>query len=360
VKRVKRNFIDNARDILNNKSNDIGEMKPYFNEHGKPVVSVFVGNSVEDLQDINCYREEPVTNAQLRYDEWRALDDAVIEVAEDRLVGFSDLRKYGLVHTLNNAMGTTVLTWEEMSDAMEAFISIDPVRRGNNDAVDFAAKHIPIPIIHSDFQISKRVLTESRNRGNGVDTINAERAARKVSEKLEDMLFGSTTLLTYGGGAIYTYLTHPDINTVSFSSAGEYWDASGKTAAEILADVVSMKQASLDDKHHGPWILYVPGNYETTLDNDYSTSGQSTQTIRDRILKIKGILDVVVVDKLADDTVLLVQMKKDTVDLVDGMPMQTVQWAIEGGFVGKYKVMTIQIPRVKSDYNNRSGIVKLS
>jgi hypothetical protein len=63
---------------------------------------------------------------------------------------------------------------------------------------------------------------------------------------------------------------------------------------------------------------------------------------------------------LPADTVLLVQMTSDVVDLVDGMPIQTVQWDTEGGFIHNYKVMTIQVPRVKSDYNNRSGIVKLS
>ena len=357
MKRIKREVLDNARDLMANQSNDIGEMRPYFNEHGKPVMFTYMGG---DPKEISNFKEVPVTNAQLRYDEWRTLDNAVIKVAEDRLVGFEDLRANELVFNLANPMGTTVLTWEEMSDAMEAYVSIDPVRRGNNDTVDFAAKHIPIPIIHADYQISKRILMESRNRGNGLDTINAERAARKVAEKLENMLFGSTSLLTYGGGAIYTYLTHPDINTTSFDSAGDYWDASGKTAAEILADVIAMKAAAIADKHYGPYILYIPTDYETVMDDDYSVSGESTQTIRARIEKIGSMKKVQVVDKLPDDTVLLVEMRKETVDLIDGMPMQNVFWQTEGGFIGNYKVMTIQIPRVKSDYNNRSGVVKLS
>lgn len=349
--------MDDVRTMMADRSGDPGQMRPYVKKNGKMVMAVYIGG---DPKLKSSFREVPVTNAQLRYDEWRTLDDAVIQVAEQRLVGFDDLRRNGLVHPLANAMGTTVLTWEEMSDAMEALVSIDPVRRTNNDAVDFAAKHIPIPIVHADYQISKRVLEESRNKGNGIDTINAERAAHKVAVKLEDMLFGSTSLLTYGGGTIYTYLTHPDINTLSFDSAGDYWDDAGKTAAQIKDDVNNMKKASIADLHYGPWMLYIPTDYETVMDDDYSVSGGSVLTIRERLLKIGGIQGIAVVDRLAADTVLLVQMRKDTVDLIDGMPLQNVMWSTEGGMIQHNKVMTIQVPRVKSEYNNRSGIVKLA
>lgn len=332
------------------------QMRPWIDpKSGKAYINVYHGRG--DRKDPKNYSLQPVTNAVLRYDEWRQLDDAVVRAGMQRLVGFDDLRSRGLVYNLNNAMGTTVLTYERLSEAMEANVSINPVKRGDDDQVDFEAAHLPIPVIHADYQINERILQESRNRGESLDTLNAEAAARKVAEKLEDMLFGSTSLLTYGGGTIYTYLTEPNINPVTLS---ESWDASGKTAAEILADVIAMKQASIDDRHYGPWMLYIPTSYDTVMDEDYSTSGASTQTIRQRIESVNGILGVRVVDRLPADTVLLVQMTSDVVDIVDGLPLQNVEWSTEGGFIHNYKVMTIQIPRVKSDYNNRSGIVKLA
>lgn len=345
-----------AKTILNSRT-DIGSMKPWIADDGNAYMSVFNGG---DRNDIANYEKVMVTNAVLRYDEWRTLDSAVIKIAEQRLIGFDDLRRNGLVFTLNNAMGTTVLTWEEMSDAMEAYVSIDPVRRGDGDQVDFQTAHIPIPIVHADYQISERILAESRNRGNPLSVINAERATRKVAQQLEDMLFGSASTLVYGGGTIYSYISHPDNNDVSFASAGDYWDDSTKTAAEIKDDVLAMKQASIDDRHYGPWMLYVPTSYDTVLDNDYSVSGASLGTIRQRLAAINGIQGIKVVDRLPADNVLLVQMTSDVVDLVDGMPIQNVEWNSEGGFIHHYKVMTIQVPRVKSDYNNRSGVVLLS
>ncbi len=346
--------ISQAQDFFLNKGMDPGRMRPFIAEDGKAYVMNFKGG---DRTKKENYQQVLVTNATLRHEEWRQFDSAVIKVAEQRLVGFADLRSNGLVRPLANPMGTTVLSWEEMSDAQEAIVSIDPVRRGRNDTVDFNTANIPIPIVHADFQLSERLLQQSRNTGQGLDTINAERAARKVSEKLEDMLFGANATLTYGSGTIDSYLSQADINTVAI---GDPWDTSAADAAAILRDVLAMKQSSIDAKYYGPWILYVPVAYETVLDEDYDISGTSLKTINQRITDIKGIQKVEIVDRLPADTVLLVTMNSDVVDLIDGMAMQTVQWDTEGGFVHHFKVMTIQVPRVKSDYNNASGVVKLS
>lgn len=331
---------------------DFATMRPFIGKDGKPYVYAYKGG---DRNSPKSYGKKLVTNAVLRYDEWRTIDEAVIRVARQRLIGFDDLRNNGLVYNLGNAMATTVLTWEKMSDAMEAAVTIDPIKRTGGDQVDFTQVHTPIPVVHSDFTLSERILQESRNRGSGLDTIHIEQATRQVLVKLEDMLFGSTSPLKYDGNTIYTYLTEPNINTTTLTAA---WDASAATAAGIKDDVKAMKQASINAKYYGPWMLYVPTDYETVLDDDYSVSGGSMKTIRQRIMDIDGIQGVRVVDRLPDDTVLLVTMSSDVVDLIDGLPIQNFMWDSEGGFVHNFKVMTIQVPRVKSDKDGNSGIVK--
>jgi hypothetical protein len=189
-----------------------------------------------------------------------------------------------------------------------------------------------------------------------MDTTSIERATRKVNVTLEQMLFTNTTY-SFGEqdarslNTIYSYINHPDRNTGSLTAA---WDDSSTTPAVIKNDVRQMKQASLDANHYGPWILYVPSGYETRLDDDYDTSGSSTQTIRDRIMKFKGIEDVKVNYELANDNVVLVEMQPETVRLVSGMGVQAIQW------ITKYKVMTIQVPQVRSDQSNQSGVVHYS
>jgi uncharacterized linocin/CFP29 family protein len=343
--------------LIANKGLNAGQMRPFIaeNKEGKlgAYITVFRGG---DAKDPNNYTVQPVNNATLRRDEWKQLDDALMQVQRERLTGFDDLRNAGLVYNLNNGIGTTVLEYHKISDAMEAELSMDGKVRGKNDRPDFSTEYLPIPILHVDYEINMRALESSRALGNPLDTSSAESAVRRIREKLDDMLF-TNTKYGFGGGTIYSYLNHPDRNPVTLSTA---WNASAKTAGGIISDVVAMKQASIDAKHYGPWVIYIPTAYDTVLDEDYDTSGQSTQTIRERILKISGIQDIKVADRLADDNVVMVQMTANVVRIVNGMPIQNVEWKSEGGFVGNYKVMTIQVPQIRSDYNGNTGLVHLA
>jgi hypothetical protein len=317
-------------------------------------ISVFKGGDPKKPEN---YRTIQVNNATLRRDEWITLDDAVLAIAEQRLTGVNDLVTRGLVYNLGNAMGTTVLESHNMSDAMEAELTMDGVTRSKGDRPTFGTTYLPIPIIHVDYEINARVLATSRNMGNPLDTTSAERAARKVTEKLEDMLFTSTSY-AFGGGTIYSYTNYPDRNLVTLATYGN-WATIGTTGAKIVESVLAMKQACIDDLHYGPWVLYIPTNFETRLDNDYDTTTPGT-TIRERILKIDGIQAIKVVDRLAASNVLLVQTTADVVRLVRGLGIQNIEWQTEGKFVNKYKVLTIQVPQIRSDNNGRTGIVHMS
>jgi hypothetical protein len=77
-------------------------------------------------------------------------------------------------------------------------------------------------------------------------------------------------------------------------------------------------------------------------------------------LKIAGIQGIKVIDTLPADNVLLVEMNSDNVRLIQGMGIQNVQWQEEGRFITKYKVMTIQVPQIRSDQNGACGIVHLA
>jgi uncharacterized linocin/CFP29 family protein len=343
--------------LIANKGLNAGQMRPYLakNKEGKigAYVTVYTGG---DPKDVKNYSAQLVNNATLRRDEWKQLDDALVRVQRERLTGFDDLRNAGLVYNLSNGIGTTVLEHHKISDAMEAELSMDGKVRGKNDRPDFSTEYLPIPILHVDYEINMRALEASRSLGNPLDTSSAESAVRRIRERLDDMLF-TDTKYAFSGGTIWSYLNHPDRNPVTLDNA---WDASASTPATIVADVVAMKQSSIDAKHYGPWKIYIPTSYETVLDEDYDTSGASTQTIRERILKISGIQDIKVADRLTDDNVVMVQMTSNVVRIVNGMPIQNVEWKSEGGFVGNYKVMTIQVPQIRSDYNGNTGLIHLA
>jgi hypothetical protein len=346
-----------ANFFLNQSQFDVGRSRPWIGNDRRPYVTVYKGGDPGKPEN---YVNEPVyTNATLRRDEWKSLDEAVLRVAETRLNGIQDLINRGLTYNLGNAMGTTVLEWHDVSDAFDAVLTMDGVTRGYNDRPVFTHHYLPIPIIHVDYEINTRVLAASRNLGNPLDTTAAERAARKVSEYLENMLFTDTSY-AFGGGTIYSYVNYPHRNQVTLS---ENWDnSSAKSPRDIINEVLSLKQTSIDNLHYGPWVLYIPTAYETVLDDDMEDTGTTSMgiTIRERLMKISGILDIKVIDALPANNVLFVQMTSDVVRLVRGMGIQNVQWQAEGNFVNRYKVMTIQVPQIRSDQNGKCGIVHLA
>jgi uncharacterized linocin/CFP29 family protein len=348
-----------ARMMANNGKLDIGRMRPFIDQYGRSCVTVYMGGNPKKKESWKTM----VVNAgaTLRREEWKALDEAIMEPSRARLGGIEDLTAKNLVYNLGNAMGTTVLEWHDVNEALEAEMTMDGITRGKNDRVTFQHNYLPLPIIHAEYEINTRELAASRNLGNPLDTTMAERAARKVLEKLEALLFTDTTY-TFGEkdsrlrNAIYSYVNFPDRIGVNLSI---HWDNSGITGAMIIQDVLEMKQASINNYHYGPWTLYIPTNYETVLDADYDATTPGT-TIRERILKIAGVNEIKVSDTLADDNVLLIQMTRDVIRLVRGMGLQNVQWSEEGGMVTKFKVMTIQVPQIRSDAYGKTGIVHLA
>ena len=342
---------DVASALQRNGRLDPAMLRPYIGNDGGSYITICKAGA--DPQDPASYEAIKVnTGATLRREEWQQLDTAVINVARHRLGGIADLEANGLVFNLGNAMGTTVLEYHDVSDAFEAELTMDGVTRSMGDRINYGAKYLPIPIIHVDYEINARVLAASRSLGNALDTTQAEVAARKVMEKLEKMLFTNETY-AFGGGVIYSYVNHPKRRPVTLGTA---WNASGATGKTIISKVLEMKQESIDAYHYGPWMLYIPTAYETILDSDYDSTTPGT-TIRERIMKIDGIKGIKVIDTLSANNVLLVQMTPDVVRLVKGMAIQNVEWTTEGRFINKYKVMTIQVPQVRADYNGRSGVI---
>ena len=292
------------------------EMRPFIGLDGKVYITVFKGGDVTKLSNYQNVSKIGV-NATLRRDEWKTLDDAILAESRYRLGGVEDLLTNGLTYNLGNGMGTTVLEWHDVNDTFEADVTMDAITRAKGDRPKYQHNYLPIPIIHVDYEINARVLAVSRKMGNPLDTTSAEMAARRVNEKLENMLFTNTTY-TFGEtdtrdrNSIYSYVNHPDRNQVTL---GTNWTASGKSAADLLQDVLDMKASSTSARHYGPWMLYIPTAYEIVLDNDYDTTTPG-MTIRERILKIAGIKGIKIVDTLAANNVLLVQMTKDVVRLV--------------------------------------------
>jgi predicted outer membrane repeat protein len=337
-----------AQRLLNNGMN-IGILRPYQDD-GKSwiIVNEMVHGEIVKVPKM-------VANALLTYDEWKQIDRTVKEISKLRMVGTRDLVSRGLTYNITDGLGTTVLQWQASSDVSDAEVDMAGESQATEDRTAFGQNYLPLPIIHKAFRMNIRFLAMGRKLQNPLDTFEATAATRKVSEKIESILFTGNSSYTFGGGTIYGYQDFPQRNTVALAT---HWDASAATGAGILSDVIAMKQASIDARHYGPWALYVPTGYETQLDEDYATNyGKS---IRARILEISGIEAVNVSDYLTAHNIVMVEMSPETVQMVIGMEPTPVQWDEQGGMVSHHKVMAIMVPRLMADKDGNCGIVHMS
>jgi len=326
---------------------DANALRPFVGESGQSFVTANQNNVLKAVRMANA-------TATLRKDDWTLLDEAIVKAAKPRLKAVGDLRSAGLTYSIPNGMGKTVLETETVGDINDASVSMDALRDNANDRPIFELTNLPLPIIHKDFSFSARQIATSRNGGSPLDTTMAELASRKVAEEAEKLLLGVSTVAdqySFGGGVIYGYTDYPNRLTRTITSPA----TSGWTGATFLADVLAMRQQSVNAYHYGPWVLYVSTAWDQYLDDDFKAN--SDKTTRNRVKELEGITDIRTLDYLTGFDILLVQLTSNVVREVIGMDVTTVQWESKGGLQLDFKVMAIMVPQLRADQNSNTGIV---
>ncbi len=286
----------------------------------------------------------------LRKDEWIRVDEAVVRVARSNLGAITDLRNAGLVRNLGS-IGVMLDQFEKVTEVDEAEQNMTGIAPGQRDLPEYTLATVPIPVTFRDFQVNIRTLEASRTRGAAMDTVTAEMCTRRVTEKLDDMVFNGS-VIQVDGAVIFGYTTHPDRQTGSLGAA---WTVDQTV---IVDDVVSMISALEGINYRGPYVLYVPVDYKSVLRNDYSTL-KGDRTFEERLLAIEEITAINSTVSLSAEVV-LVQLTSDVVDLSVGQDITTVEWDEMGGLVSNFKIMAALAPRVKSSAIDENGVAHFS
>jgi len=322
---------------------EINSLRPYLDENGRSLQTVIRNGKAEAI----------VSNApaSLRKDDWKLLDEAIIKAAKERLRVVADMNAAGLTFNIPNGMSKTVLESETQSDINDATISMDGLRQGRNDRPEFDLVNLPLPIIHKDFGYSTRQILASRNGGSPLDTTMAELAGRRVAETIEKLTLGVSSSYAYGGGTIYGFTNFPQRLTFTITDPTGAW-----TPDVLVSEILAMRNLSQQAFHYGPWAIYTGLAWDEYLDADYSAQ-KGDNTLRDRIEAIQGIDGVMTADYLTGFDIIMVQKTNDVARMVNGMGLTTVQWETNGGMKINYKVMAINIPQLRADFNGNTGIV---
>lgn len=303
---------------------------------------------VKNKMNLNSLR----TNDLLRKDEWEQLDTALVDVARDRLVGINDLRSAGLTVNLGG-LGTILSQYEKISDMSAANVDIAGVTDGEKDAVTFSLVSVPVPIFHKDFSINIRRLAASsgpNSIGQSIDTTQVTVAGRKVAEMMEQVLFLGWTGGAVDGNTLYGYTTQTSINT----EAGSDWGTVTNPEVDVVDAIDELEQ----DNYFGPYTIYVAKTQYGEL-RKFHTDG-SGDSVYDRLLRIPGVKTIKPADRLTATNALVIDMKKDVVDLAVGQDLTVVEWESKGGMIVNFKVMAACAPRVKANADGGSGICQIT
>ncbi len=325
-------------------SKSIHELRPWIGNDGRAYIKVYDKKGTGDRKDTENYSDEQTCNAVFRKAEWAELDRCLKDFKKkDYHSGINDLINYELVRNLGG-MVDTVSEWSDIRDALATQLHMDGVPPC--DELDRG----PLPITYSCCNLNIRALANNRSLGVAIDIIMVEMAIKKIYKSLDKILFTDNTY-KYAGRDIYSYINHPNRNTEANFEGGMNWLAPDKTEHGIIQDVLGMKEAMIGNHFYGPFVMYIPPAYATVLDRYYK---KIRNTIRKYIIDRKEISNIRIADLLPADNVLLVNMSKDTVRLLEVVPLTNIQW------LTKYIVFTIQVPQIHSNANDPIGIVHMS
>jgi uncharacterized linocin/CFP29 family protein len=301
---------------------------------------------------VNGKKQKINVNATLPYDAWKDIDRRVVMASEDRLTGVNDLINKGLTHDLGS-LGVTLSQWDKQSSMTAADVSMNGETAGDEDRLTYTTAAVPVPIFHKDFRISMRAQQASERTGEALDTQTAFVAAQKVAEASEDMIFNGVSGIQLNTDTISGYTNFSSRNTFTIGTA---WDLLTDND-DIVDDVVAMMDLARGDGFYGPYCLYIPDEYEGIMDKTLDASSGNPETVRDRLLRIPMVEAVKVVDRLADNNVVLVQLTPNVVDLAIAQNIAAVEWTNNAGFTGNHRVFAAWAVRVKDDADGNCGIV---
>jgi hypothetical protein len=291
------------------------------------------------------------TEATLFHDQWKIFDKAIFRAFRQPMILWANLRK-GNIYRIPNAMRSTVLQYQSITDAGNAVISMDGLRRGQRDRPHTDIKSFPLPLIHGDFSFTLREIEASRD-GEPLDTYMIEQTSHQCGNLVEGLTAGTEATYTYSGASIYGYGNHPnrtDYTMVDPTGAG--W-----TPDDTVDDVIAMRQVLINDLYVGPWRLYVSPSWDTYLDKDYSAA-KGDNTLRERIMKIAGISSIETAWKLTSYKMLLVKEGDSRVGrAIVGFDPRVIEWEAEGGMDFQFKILLMNLPQLRANTDDNCGWV---
>jgi hypothetical protein len=327
-----------------------------------------LNNGTSDLATMALYEGHRLdfkkyrSAALLPEEYWKYMDETVTAVGHEELVGIQDLKDAPGVVKVIDGMTADVYTERRASGVNNAIVRTTPDNRGEVQKQDYDTHGVPLPVTFQEYEMDVKKARMAARGGLPIETNLLEECVVSVAQTLEQTLFNGTdfegNILKWHGYQLYGYTNFPDRNQYTIPVS---WATANPKA--IVDDVILMMKASRQAKHYGGWTLYIPWQYQERLDEDYLTGVGNdypiSGSIENRLMQLKGLEAIKVSDFLADDNIILAELKPRSIRLIEGLPIRVIAWDGDNAPYWRhlFKVIAMTVPFLKADYNGNSGIV---
>lgn len=294
-------------------------------------------------------------NGQLRKDEWKQLDENLVEKRLKDLKLVEMLRDAGLETDAD--LSVLIHEYETTDRFGDAEIDMGAETGSSEGGNAFGMNGIPLPIAHKGFHLNRRHLLASRRRGRALDTQGQTNAVRAVNAALENMLLNGWNGQMDGYQA-YGLRTHPSRMTQD----GADWTAGGTSPDTIRGNVLDavegLENAEFSEGNDGYMFPMGRGAYQALRRKD--TGNNNERSVLARLEQEFDYIDFVKVPSMPDNEAIMFKPASDVIELVTASDLQTVEWSSGDGFTQHIKVMASMTPLIKADYEDTTGIYHLT
>lgn len=305
----------------------------------------FVGNSQASVIKNGGDFDHPAfrSNASLRDDQWKEIDDAVLEISREVQNGIADIRDAGLVR--ETSLGTLFSQYETVTGTGDAEVTMSGEASDERNRVETTLNTVPVPFITKGFSFSARFQDSAQRDPGDLISAKVEDATFRVNKKLEDILFNGSRF-TVDGNTIKGYTDHPDRNQ---TSAAGGWD----TVSNIYGTIENMMSDLESAGYPASWILYVadPQFGEMRAQNT-NTDTRVLDTVRD----YDELQAVRRNPALPDGEAVMIKPSRRVVDLVLAEDVSAIEAEGKFGRTIDMQIAGVMAPRVKSDDAGNSGV----
>lgn len=304
--------------------------------------------------------EEPLYDVRanetgLRDDEWEAVDEELVSVAQERLSIVDVALEEGL--TRNISLGTLTDTWENVSEFGDADVSMSAEAEASEDGIQYGGNGVPVPVVKKGMRIGRRQLLASRERGQELPVDGVTAATRTVSERLEN-LFAYGWNRDVDGHSLPGFMNHPEVPAVTVPGA---WDSD---AANVRPTVKNLISALDVDNNFGPgqtgYVLHLGAQANRVISDSIDPDGTGDLNLRTRIMDdfSDEIARVERTAALDPGEAFMYKPTTETFKVGMAADLQTLEWESGSGMTSHVNVFAAMAPEIRSDINGNVGVAK--